>query len=72
MDELKFNIRSLSSTSRVGGKSNELDAKEKEKSYEKPFQKKNKEQVPKSDDFGNPADDFEDEQVPKRVVDVFI
>ena len=72
MDELKFNIRSLSNTKRVGGKNNELDAKEKEKSYTKPFQKKNKGQTLKLDESESSADDIQDDQVQQRVVDVFI
>lgn len=70
MDDI-FNIRPLSNN-RVGTKTNELDNKDKEKSYERSAQKKKATMIGKSDDSENMEEKVQEEIIKKKIVDVFI
>jgi hypothetical protein len=73
MDDMSFNIGSLSNPKQVGRKTNELDTKEKEKRYEKSnLKKKKKNLFVKSRDFENLDEDLKTEDTKKKVVDIFI
>ena len=73
MDEIKFNIRSLSDTGRVRRKSNDLDSKHKEKAYEKHKRKKKKQVLSTGEDTKqNDNPDTEQDDNKANHVDVFI